>query len=113
MFVAFRMGYVVGGFEDEPIGHKSALKAHRSLAGTVRCACTVASFEVYLFAMQDVRERPLLGAINSARRAEGLPPLERLTVASFRALLKGTAAPGGAPWRAAGKKRAQLIYDAR
>ena len=63
--------------------------------------------------LQDARERPLLEAINSARRAEGGPPLERLTVASLRALLKGTAAPGGALWHAAGKKRARLIDDAR
>ena len=76
-------------------------------------ASNVASFQVYLFVVQDMREQPLLGAINSARRAEGRPSLERLTVAYLRALLKGTAAPGGAPWLAAGKKRAQLIDDAR
>lgn len=63
--------------------------------------------------MQDAREQPLLEAINSVRRAGGRPPLERLTVASLKALLKGTAAPGGAPWHAAGKKRAHLIDDAR
>lgn len=52
-------------------------------------------------------------AINGAREEGGQAPLERLTVAGLRALLNGTRGDDGVLWHAGGKKRAELIQEAR